>query len=542
MKYIIFALVFASSCLNKNSDNEPVTDEQGNQGEQGSVSTELTFKIDAGTANHTISPLIYGTNDRFSTDDFYSFYRFGGNRHTGYNWENNWSSAGIDWFNSNDGFLIPEDGDASEPALSYKNFVNRSLSLQGQVLLTVPLAGYVAADGNGEVSEAETAPSSRWIPVYPEKDPVNLSLEPDLNDNAVYINELVHLLVNTYGTSSEGGVLAYSLDNEPALWADTHPRLHPNRVLAEDLVEKSIETAKAVKEIDNSALIFGPALYGFAAYLNLQDAPDWSGTLYEQYSWFIDFYLDNMKSAEDEHGKRLLDVLDLHWYPEARGDSRIISASANTENDRRARLQAPRSLWDSEYKENSWISSSFSNYLPLIPRVQQSIDEFYPGTKLAFTEYHFGGGDHITGGLAQADLLGIFGKYNIYAASIWSYGSESQYINLAFQLFKDYDGLNSSFGDISINAEIADKKNTSIYAAINSSTDNLHIVVINKQMDQEILANFNIASLEVYQTMEVYRLSENEAAIENLGNISLGQSDFSYALSPLSAYHLVLSK
>ena len=34
----------------------------------------------------------------------------------------------------------------------------------------------------------------------------------------------------------------------------------------------------------------------------------------------------------------------------------------------------------------------------------------YPGTKTAITEYNWGGQEHINGALAQADILGIFGR------------------------------------------------------------------------------------------------------------------------------------
>ena len=59
-----------------------------------------------------------------------------------------------------------------------------------------------------------------------------------------------------------------------------------------------------------------------------------------------------MKSEGDKAGKRLLDVLDFHWYPESQGDCRII---ASTDCDQlstaqtQARMQSPRSLWDSTY-------------------------------------------------------------------------------------------------------------------------------------------------------------------------------------------------
>ena len=41
--------------------------------------------------------------------------------------------------------------------------------------------------------------------------------------------------------------------------------------------------------------------------------------------------------------------------------------------------------------------------------MQQWVDQNYPGTKLAITEYRWGALDSITGAIAQADILGIFG-------------------------------------------------------------------------------------------------------------------------------------
>ncbi|MEI8634379.1 hypothetical protein P4S72_24890 [Vibrio sp. PP-XX7] len=65
----------------------------------------------------------------------------------------------------------------------------------------------------------------------------------------------------------------------------------------------------------------------------------------------------------------------------------MIDQAATSANDRMTRMQAPRTLWDPDYKENSWIGMYNAAELPLIPHMQKSIDNAYPGTKLAFTEY-----------------------------------------------------------------------------------------------------------------------------------------------------------
>src|SRR5207302_1873942 len=105
----------------------------------------------------------------------------------------------------------------------------------------------------------------------------------------------------------------------------------------------------AIKAIAPNALVFGPVCYGWAGFTSLQGAPDANGRN------FLDFYLASMRDAERSGGKRLLDVLDLHWYPEARGGGKRITESGADPALIRARLQAPRSLWDPAYQEDSWI-------------------------------------------------------------------------------------------------------------------------------------------------------------------------------------------
>ena len=67
-----------------------------------------------------------------------------------------------------------------------------------------------------------------------------------------------------------------------------------------------------------------------------------------------------MQQASAASGKRLLDVLDLHWYPEAQSSDNIrIDGPETTPTVVAARLQAPRSLWDATYMEHSWITEDW---------------------------------------------------------------------------------------------------------------------------------------------------------------------------------------
>jgi hypothetical protein len=275
----------------------------------------------------------------------------------------------------------------------------------------------------------------------------------------------------------------------------------------------------------------------------LQDAPDW-GTVGSGYNWFTSYYLDKMRVASNASGKRLLDAIDFHYYSEVYGDHRISDTNSgnDTQTDKLARLQAPRTLWNKGYIENSWIGQYFSAYLPIIPTVQTSINQYYPGTKIAFTEYNFGAPWDITGGIAQADTLGIFGKYGVYAANLWPLGGSQTYTSLAFKMYRNYNGSNATYGDINVRAFMSDTVNSSIYASILSSNSTLHLIVLNKSMTDSISGDFTINSSTTYSSGLAYTVSSSSSSITGPASFTITGNHFSYSLAPLTITHFVISQ
>jgi Glycoside hydrolase family 44 len=509
-------------------------------------SQQVTFTVGTSDSLEPISPYIYGTNQLLSEGGDWTALRQGGNRFTGYNWENNASNAGSDYNQESDDYLVDVAGinpdSSAVPGIVTSTFQNQTINLGAFSLVTLQMAGYVAKDKNGPVSAEETAPSPRWVGVQFQKGSL-FTLHPDTSDTSVYMDEYVNFLVNRFGEASTAtGVKAYSLDNEPSLWPSTHPRIHPDTTMCQEIIQKSIALAKAVKEIDPSAEIFGPALYGFNAYTGFQNAPDWNAVSRGKlYSWFIDYYLDMMKQASASYGKRLLDVLDLHWYPEAIGDHRIIDADATTANDAVARVQAPRTLWDKSYTENSWIGQSGKAFLPLIPRLMKSINTYYPGTKLSFSEFSYGGEDDISGAIAMADVLGIFAKYGVYFASFWELGSPSAYVSSAYKMYRNYDGNNSTFGDLYMQCQASDSANCSIYGSYESDASEIHLIVINKDMNQSVTGNFTVSSRYKIESGKVWKLLRYSTQIVEGDDVpNIVNNSFSYLIESGSVNHFVL--
>src|SRR5690348_14783039 len=91
---IIILFLFNISMINRLTHAAPAA-----------ASIPVTFTIDTSAERTPISPYIYGTNQDLSGTERWTLRRFGGNRTTGYNWENNASNAGSDWQQSSDDFM-----------------------------------------------------------------------------------------------------------------------------------------------------------------------------------------------------------------------------------------------------------------------------------------------------------------------------------------------------------------------------------------------------------------------------------------------------
>ena len=232
-----------------------------------------------------------------------------------------------------------------------------------------------------------------------------------------------------------------------------------------------------------------------------------------------------MRAYEQKNGVRILDYLDLHYYPQASGVSLSPPGDSNTQA---LRLRSTRSLWDSTYKDESWISDTESGGVAvrLIPRMKAWVSAGYPGTKLAITEYNWGALNNINGALAQADVLGIFGREGLDLATLWGPPALSDPGAFAFRMYRNYDGAKHKFGEVSTKAVSADQDKLSVYAAERSSDGALTIMVINKAA-KPLTSTVTLSGYKPASTAAVYRYSPAKySAIQHLADQTVSGSGF----------------
>ncbi|MBC8131392.1 MAG: hypothetical protein H7X95_00315 [Deltaproteobacteria bacterium] len=516
----------------------------------------LQFQITPQKIIGPISPYVYGINsqnlDKLNT----TVRRMGGNRQTVYNWELNASNAGNDWNHVNDDWPCTNLGyeNCHQPGAQMTNFVADNKKAGAESLLTIPMSDFVSADTRGPVADNEAAPSKRFAPSSPRKNAA-YDVTPNLNDGAVFQDEFVAFMVKKLGRADRGGVKFYSLDNEPALWPSTHPRIHPKRTTYAEIISRTEATAAAITEIDPTATVLGAVAYGWSEFMTLQSAPDAkeenaklgkTGGNPDGGANYLEFFLHAMKRLEQKHHRRLVHALDVHWYPEPKGTKRITEKDASSKTIA-VRLEATRSLWDPTYVEKSWIGDSWGKPIRLIPWLRELIARQYPGTKLAMTEYNYGAPEHISGALAQVDVLGIFGREGLYMANYWGNGAGvgdlPDYIAGAFKLYRNYDGQGGTYGDTAVEATVGDLTKASVYASTNAKKPGaLTIVVINKSQQAKFAARIQIAGATKYGQAQAFVLGTGATSVKAAGKVEIKENQISHTLPPLSATLFVCEK
>ncbi len=505
--------------------DDPLAGQFGNNEING---PQLTINLNA--PRYPIDPDIYGMNfadEATAAELDLTVNRWGGNAVTRYNYLEDATNTGNNWFFEN---IPPEDPSPNLPrGSSADKFVQQNNRTETETLMTVPLIGYVArADyscGFSVEKYGEQIEVDEWredcgagvtvegeVIYHDNPEDTSIAIQPN------FVNSWVAHLVSQFGQgSTEDGVRYYNLDNEPMIWSHTHRDVHPQPLTTDAFWESTVAIANAVKDADPTAQLLGPVFWGWTSYFwsDVDVSDDFDPKLGAPDREAHDnlplaaWYLREFARYDEENGRRLLDYFDLHFYPQSVG---VAFNVVGDESIQALRLRSTRALWDEGYVDESWINEPVN----LIPRMHDWVDTYYPETKLAISEYNWGGLEHINGALTQADVLGIFGREQVDLAALWGVPEKDDPGMFAFRMYRNYNGTGAKFGNMSVSAETDNSDILSIFAATRTEDNVLTIIVINKStvpMTSELVLN----GLTGDDTLNVYRYSKaNLYAIERV--------------------------
>ncbi len=568
--------------------------------------------VDATAARLPISPDIYGVNDYFVEENVagstfepdltaasaggdlrVGVRRWGGDNASRYNWKLDvWNSANDyyfevapDLFNPNPAAL--PNGSRADLMLEYARVTGSKL-LAGVSMLgwlpNVRPASWAQEACSFPVSaygtQAQTDPYDHNCGngVRPDNKTLianNVTDIASLFDESYQAEWVQHMVAN-FGQANQGGVAIWQLDNEPVWWPTTHRDIHPLPQTYEETWGLSRTYAQAIKQADPTALVMSPgqpiwagmfySSLDFAgaglsvsefAYLPVaQPLPAaftypnisyWANPIDRNVHGGVDFtswYLQKFQAYEQQTGQRLLDYLDEHFY------GMQLQPATNAD-----RLLLTHILWDPNYAASDTFWTQDDQGQPakpcIIPRMHDWVNQNYPGTRIALTEYDFGAHGSIVGGLAEADALGIFGREGVDLAAAWVWGtpdapgdtapvSLAEPFAFAFRMYRNYDGIGGAFGETSVQAATGDTDQLSIFAA-QRSDNALTIMVLNKTTG-DLSSTVAISDFNAQGTAQVWQYSgANLSAIVRQPDLTVANGSISAVFPAYSMTMLVVT-
>ena len=445
--------------------------------------------VECKSPGQPVSPTIFGIAWADTDKDIgATAHRWGGNTTTRYNHKiGAWNHA-QDWFWQNNKID------------SHEVFLSKVAEKGGLAAITVPIMGWVAKDTTSASFPVSVfGPQEKTDSLHPDfgngKKPDGKTLippkEPTRTSVAVTPEDVGELVKSVRAYEKKIGkklVYEWILDNEPGLWSTTHRDVHPNPLTYDELLEKTIAFGTAIRKADPDAIIAGPTSYGWWEYFystkdhdeGLRNKPDRKA---HGDVPLIAWYLQKLAEHEKKTGVRILDVLDVHIYPQAENVQGPDGSGGDGggETDRKTndlRFRTTRSLWDREYVDESWIKEA----VYLIPRMKDLIAQNYPGRGFQIGEYNFGAEHHPAGGVALAEALGRFALNGVSHAFYWTFPKPKSPAYWAFRGYRNYDGNGGHFLDRIVPS--SSPSGTSLYASRDEAGKKWVIVALNFSSDR----------------------------------------------------------
>ena len=481
----------------------------------------VTILVDPQRDRHSISPWIYGV--AFATSNQLSdlnapLNRSGGNSESRYNWQLNAHNHANDWY-----YESLADT-AATPGAETDNLVAASKAAGAEAMLTISTVGWVAKLGanRGRLASysivkygPQTGNDAQWFAdagngirasdgkAITWNDPTDANVPSDVTFQQSWVQHLT----NRWGRAAQGGVRWYFADNEPSLWHSTHRDVHPTGASMREVRDKFFSYAAMVKSVDPDAWVAGPEEWGWSGYfysgLDQQAGATNGWSFYPDRAansgWdFLPWFLDQARQRATNSHQRLLDCLTVHFYPQG-GEYGGGASSAMQQR----RNRSTRSLWDTNYVDETWIADK----VRLIPRLKAWVAAYYPGTPIGITEYNWGAESHINGATAQADLLGIFGREGLDLATRWTTPNTGTPAYNAIKMLRNYDGAKSTFGDTSVRAAGGNPDEFAAFAAQRGNDGALTVLLVHKLEGTNTPVTVTLTNLATASSVQVWQLT-----------------------------------
>jgi hypothetical protein len=457
----------------------------------------VTITVNTQQSRMPVSPCLYGRNNSLSDDpsnpvsaagwQLYKdagvrfFRENGGNDLTKYNWRLRLASH-PDWYNN----VYPSNWDYAAGSLQ-RNIPD------AQGMWGFQLIGLTAANTNNNFNDWVYNMSQWWTGV--EQNLAGGGVVNPAGGNHALTNGNPALYLESWTADSTTAILPYwfgaggigldsthirywNMDNEVEIWSSTHDDVMPAQPTAEAFLQLYFAVAKKARALFPGIKLTGPVSPNEWQWYNWNNTTV-TGTDGKQYPW-LEYFIKRVAGEEKSSGVRLLDVIDIHFYPSSPNASDVV--------------QYGRVFFDSSYtfpEANGVknVGGSWDNSV--------QIEDIF-GRCRSWLNQYMGPGNGVTFGVSEAGT-GLQNNPNALAA--WYASTMGEFMKNGVEYFAPWTWntgmwetlhLFSRYNKpISVQAISSDERDVSAYTTTNAATDSVTVAMVNRSTQtQTITLNF----------------------------------------------------
>jgi hypothetical protein len=246
----------------------------------------------------------------------------------------------------------------------------------------------------------------------------------------------------------------------------------------------------------------------------------------------IQWYIQQVADYKKANNVQLVDVVDVHFYPQAPG----VFSKAEDPLTALLRLRSPRSLWDPTYNDESWISTP----IMILKRINDWITSINPGMKTAVSEYNFGDDTLITAALANTNAIGVFAQMGVQVATRWVAPASGSIAEEAFKIYLNYDGKGSRVTGDYVQTTSSNIDLVSAFAFNSQSTKKIYVVIINNVNTGANPVTVDVSDFSQTGSINYFSFATGQP-IKPTGTGTVSAGTFSYSAPAWSATLAVVS-
>ncbi len=519
-----------------------------------SFAQDVVVTVNATDGKKTVSPFIYGRNGSFSNSFGTSASAAdialvkeagvnltrenGGNNATKYNWRKKISSH-PDWYNN----VYDHDWDAMS-----KNITANVPDMQ--VMWAFQLIGKVASNKNNNFNDWGYNQSQWWSGCAQNLaggGTVNASggSVATVNGNpALYTmdwpaDSTAEVLNHWFGAKGIGlntsNFQYWDMDNEPEIWSGTHDDVMPTQIAATTFMDKYFAVAKKARALFPGIKLCGPVT------ANEWQWYKWSSetlNINGKYYCWLEYFLKRVADEQKATGIKLLDVVDIHWYPGETADADV--------------LQLHRIFYDKTYVypgangvktiNGGWDNTQTKEYI--FQRINDWLTQYFGannGITIGLSESGINSSNANVNSVLYASMLGTFANNGVELYTPWSW-KVGMWETL--HLFSRYAKNNSVTSTSTL------ENSVSGYTTISNNADSMTVILVNRDLSSTHKVTVNLSNFSVadgtYNTLQLASLPATETFVSHANNalkkntVTVTGNSFSLVLPNVSTTAIIL--